>query len=170
MAICLILSALGFKRVEYFVSLGYATSIATQAVVMSLIFHETIRGWALVQSALLLAYGLRLGSFLLFRAGAASFKQEQDINATRGAKVGGLMKPAIWISVSVLYVLMFLPALLSMSAQAHGRALPSLPAGGFPTTLAKWCSGSASGSRPSPPTRPRSPGDLAALASRVSNW
>ncbi len=129
LAICLVLSALGFKRVEYFVSLGYAASIAAQAVVMPLVFHKTIRGWALVQSLLLLAYGLRLGSFLLFRAGASSFKQEHDINAARGAKVGGLIKIAIWISVSVLYVLMFLPALLSMSAQAHGRALPSLPAG-----------------------------------------
>jgi steroid 5-alpha reductase family enzyme len=129
LAICLVLSALGFKRLEYFVSLGYAASIAAQAVVMSLFFHETIRGWALVQSALLLAYGLRLGSFLLFREGASSFKQEHDINAARGANVGLLIKIVIWICVSVLYVLMFMPALLSMSAQAHARALASAPAG-----------------------------------------
>jgi len=30
LALCLIFSALGFKRVEYFVSLGYAASVAAQ--------------------------------------------------------------------------------------------------------------------------------------------
>jgi hypothetical protein len=37
LAISLVLSALGFKRVEYFVSLGSAASIAAQAVVMPLL-------------------------------------------------------------------------------------------------------------------------------------
>jgi hypothetical protein len=39
------------------------------------------------------------------------------------------MKAGIWVGVSVLYVLMFLPALLTMSAQARGLALASLPVG-----------------------------------------
>jgi hypothetical protein len=34
LGICLMLSALGFERVEYFVSLGYAASIAAQPVIM----------------------------------------------------------------------------------------------------------------------------------------
>ena len=129
LAICLGLSALGFKRVEYFVSLGYAASIAAQAVVIPLLFRDTIRGWALVQAALLLAYGLRLGSFLLVRAGTPSFQKEQQSNAARGATVGGWMKLGIWVSVSILYVLMFLPALLTLSSQAAGHALPSAPFG-----------------------------------------
>ena len=33
LVLCLIFSALGFKRLEYFVSLGYAASIAAQAIV-----------------------------------------------------------------------------------------------------------------------------------------
>jgi len=129
LTLCLLLSALGFKRVDYFVSLGYAASIAAQAVVMPFLYHDTIKGWALVQSALLLVYGLRLGSFLLMRASASSFQKEKDINAARGAKVGIWMKVAIWLSVSVLYVLMFLPALLAMSIQADEKAAPSAPVG-----------------------------------------
>ena len=129
LALCLVLSALGFKLVEYFVSLGYATSIAAQAIVMPLLYRDTLRDWALVQSALLLAYGLRLGTFLALRERTASFQKEQAENAARGAKVRGPMKAAIWVSVSVLYVLMFLPALLTLSAQAAGLALPSTPAG-----------------------------------------
>ena len=125
----LVVSTLGFKNVAYFVSLGYAGSIATQAAVMPLIYQDTIGGWVLLQSALLLMYGLRLGSFILARARAPSFQSEVAATAARGAKAGGWITIAIWLSVSLLYVVMFLPALLSMSAQAGGQALPSVPAG-----------------------------------------
>ena len=127
LALCLALSALSFKRVVYFVSLGYAASIAAQAIVLPLLYRDTLRGWALVQSVLLLLYGLRLGVFLVLREQTASFQQEQEENAARGAKLRGPTRAAIWIGVSVLYVLMFLPALLTMSAQAAGQALRSTP-------------------------------------------
>jgi hypothetical protein len=67
LALCLIFSALGFRRVEYFVSLGYAASIAAQAVAFPFLYRDTIRGLALLQAGLLLAYGLRLGIFLALR-------------------------------------------------------------------------------------------------------
>jgi hypothetical protein len=67
LALCLIFSALGFRRVEYFVSLGYAASIAAQAVAFPFLYRDTIRGLALLQAGLLLAYGLRLGIFLTLR-------------------------------------------------------------------------------------------------------
>ncbi len=35
----------------------------------------------------------------------------------------------MWMGVSFLFVLMFLPALLTMSAQADGQTLPSIPFG-----------------------------------------
>ena len=129
LAICLTFSALGFKRVEYFVSLGYAASIAGQSIVMPLLYRETLQDWALVQAALFFVYGLRLGTFLAIRERTASFQKEQTDNASRGARVRGPMKFAIWVSVSVLYVLMFLPALKTMSAQAVGLSLPSAPLG-----------------------------------------
>lgn len=129
LAFCLVLSALGFKRVEYFVSLGYAASIAAQAIVIAILYRQTLRDWVLLQSVLLLAYGVRLGTFLVLRGRTASFQKEHAANAARGDKVHGRIKAAIWVSVSLLYVLMFLPALLTMSAQAAGRALPSAPVG-----------------------------------------
>ena len=129
LVLCLILSALGFKRVEYFVSLGYAGSIAAQAIIMPLLYRDTLRGWALVQSALLLAYGIRLGTFLALRERTASFQNEMSENGRRGSNVRGATKAAIWISVALLYVLMFLPALITMAAQESGLALPSAPVG-----------------------------------------
>jgi len=50
-------------------------------------------------------------------------------NTARGARVGGLLKAAIWVGVSLFYVLLFVPALLTMSAQAGGLVLASAPAG-----------------------------------------
>ena len=129
LGLCLLLSALGFKRVVYFVSLGYAASIAAQAIAMPLLYRQTLRDWVLVQSALLLLYGLRLGTFVVLREHTPSYQKEQAENAARGAKVQGAMKGVIWISVSILYVLMYLPALLTLSAQSAGLALPSAPIG-----------------------------------------
>jgi steroid 5-alpha reductase family enzyme len=129
LALCLICSALGFKRVEYFVSLGYAASVAAQAIAFPILYRDTIKGLALLQSGLLLAYGLRLGIFLALRGRVPSFQKQQAENKARGIKVDGLMKVAIWVGVSFLYVFLFLPALLTMAAQARGMALVSAPVG-----------------------------------------
>ena len=88
LALCLIFSALGFKRVEYFVSLGYAASIAAQAVAFPFLYRDTIRRLALLQAGLLLAYGLRLGIFLALRDRVPSFQKQRDGNTDRGLKVG----------------------------------------------------------------------------------
>jgi steroid 5-alpha reductase family enzyme len=126
LAMCLLCSALGFRRVEYFVSLGYAVSMAAQAAMFGVLYAATIEGWVLLQSVLLLAYGVRLGSFLIQRDRSASFKGEREASADRGSHLKGPLKIGIWIGVAVLYVLMFTPALLTMSEQARGSSLPSV--------------------------------------------
>jgi steroid 5-alpha reductase family enzyme len=134
-ALCLSCSSLGFRRVEYFVSLGYACSIAAQAVIFGFLYYETIGGWVLLQSVLLLAYGLRLGSFLTLRDRSPSFKGERRASTGRSAHVKGPVKIGIWISVASLYVLMFIPGLLTMSKQALSMALPSV----FPGVMVMAC-------------------------------
>jgi steroid 5-alpha reductase family enzyme len=129
LVVCLVFSALGFKRVEYFVSLGYAASVAAQAIAFLFLYRDTIRGLALLQAGLLLAYGLRLGIFLALRDRVPSFQKQRVGNTDSGIKVGGAIKVAIWVGVSFFYVLLFLPALLTMSAQAGGMALASAPVG-----------------------------------------
>jgi hypothetical protein len=114
-------SALGFKRVEYFVSLGYAASIAGQAILLPLLYRNSIGGVALLQSALLLAYGLRLGLFIALRDRVPSFAKQRGFVAS----LGSLLKAAVWIGVSCFYAVLFLPALLTASAQARGLALAS---------------------------------------------
>lgn len=128
-ALCLAISALGFRRVDWFISLGYGFSIAAQAVLFGLLYAGSLGGWVFIQAALLFAYGMRLALFLVARERSASFGRELEASKARSAGITGGLKLVIWISVAALYVAMFSPALLSMSRQSQGATLPTVPAG-----------------------------------------
>lgn len=128
-AVCLAVAAPGFRRVYYFVSLCYAGAITAQSVVIGLVHRDSIAGWVLIQLLLLLAYGLRLGLFLALRERNPGYQKELAVAERRTAEVTRLQKTVIWLGVSVLFVLLFLPALLNLSAQAQGLALHAVPIG-----------------------------------------
>jgi steroid 5-alpha reductase family enzyme len=125
----MLISALGFRRIDYFVSLGYSFSIGAQAVLFPLLYLGTIKGWVIAQTVLLLAYGLRLGGYLIQRERSPSFARELAASKERGRYIKGWLKIAIWVSVSLLYMAMFFPALLTMAAEAHGAATASVAFG-----------------------------------------
>lgn len=120
--LALTISALGFRRVDYFVSLGYAFSIAAQAVVMPLFYLDRLDPWIILADAMLLAHGLRLGLFLIGRERAPSFAREQQASLQRGKHIKGWLKLAIWVTVAALYVAMLAPVHLLM---ANAAAEPS---------------------------------------------
>lgn len=143
--LCLAVSALGFRRVDWFISLGYGFSIAAEAVLFALLYRGALSVWLVAQLVLLFAYGIRLGSYLVTRERAPSFARELEASKERSANIRGGVKFAIWVSVSALYVAMASPALFSLSAAASGAPLPSLPlgavlmlAGLLLETLADW--------------------------------
>ena len=117
LALALLISAAGFIRVYYFVSLGYAFSIAAMAVVTPWLLWAGADVWTLLQCAALLAYGLRLGAFLIHRERSPVYRKEMVDVVERSKQVHGIVKLAIWISVSLLYVLMFSPALFALLAR-----------------------------------------------------
>jgi steroid 5-alpha reductase family enzyme len=127
LVICLVVSAVGFRRADWFISLGYGFSIAAQAVAFSLLHVGALDFWLIVQQALLLAYGLRLALFLLTRERNPSYKRERAGQAA--FNVPGAAKIGMWVAVALLYVSMFSPGLLSLVAVSNGAALPSLPVG-----------------------------------------
>src|SRR3569623_1527198 len=143
--LCLAISALGFRRVDWFISLGYGFSIAAEAILFALWYRGALSFWRMALLVLLVAYGIRLGSYLVTRERAASFARELEASKQRSANIKGGVKFAIWISVSALYVAMASPARFSLSASATGMTLPSLPvgvvvmvAGLLLETLADW--------------------------------
>ena len=43
--LCLLISSLGFRRVDWFISLGYGFSIAGQAVLFLIVYRDTNSVW-----------------------------------------------------------------------------------------------------------------------------
>ena len=119
-------SALGFKRTDFFVSLGYGFSISAQAALFPLIYVDALDFWLVAQSALLLAYGLRLSAHLIAREHQPSFARELEASKERSRHIVGRLKIVIWISVAALYVAMYGPALTSLARASEGISLPSL--------------------------------------------
>lgn len=111
--VSLVLSAVGFYKYVYFLSIGYGLSVAgigiTMAVMSLIGTFENVGVVHYVLYALLVVYGVRLSGFLLIRElKNASFKKTDVFKATLkndGKKpMPFFVKFVIWISVAVLYV------------------------------------------------------------------
>lgn len=129
LAITIAISALGFRRVDWFVSIGYGFSIAAQAIVFPLLYWGRFDVWAGLQSALLLAYGMRLGLYLIARENSPSFAPELQASKERGRHIKGRLKLTIWAAVAALYFTMYAPALITLSTKSNGNAVATLPWG-----------------------------------------
>jgi len=118
--LCLLISALGFLRVDWFISIGYGFSIAALALLFAVWFGASLTPISILQLLLLLAYGLRLAGYLVLRERAQSFSRELTASRERSRGVVGPAKFAIWISVSLLYVAMASPAAFALASGATG--------------------------------------------------
>jgi steroid 5-alpha reductase family enzyme len=114
LAVALLLSAGGFKRVVYFVSLGYAFSVAAIAALSVALFRESATPLAVVHCLGITLYGVRLGSFLIRREFRPSYRKELAEIAERGAGINLPIQLSIWITVALLYVVMPTPAIYAM--------------------------------------------------------
>ncbi len=121
--LALVLSSLGFWRTVYFVSLGYAFSISSIAVLAGIWFIDSLNFTLTLHGVLLALYGIRLGSYLLPRERKASYRETVQGEYSSSSEVSVAGKTAIWISVALLYVLMSSPLLYHCIALQQGRAL-----------------------------------------------
>ena len=110
LAVCLIISAIGFKNYVWFISLGYGFSIAGEGLLMLLLFRQELTAGTLLCCLLLLAYGLRLGCFLLIRERrSASYIKKMQGEIKDGKTIPFFVKCAIWITCGALYVTQVIP-------------------------------------------------------------
>ena len=131
-ALCLVVSAIGFRKTVYFISIGYGYSIAAMAIA-SLVLAGASAGPVTWLAAILLAiYGIRLGTYLVIREGKASYQATQKADGDRSAGTGIAAKLGIWITVALLYPAMFMPALARFAGEARGTAdaVPALSVAG----------------------------------------
>lgn len=120
--LALAISSLGFKRLVYFVSIGYAFSMTAMALFGLWRFAGVVDAVTALQCVALAAYGLRLGTYLVRREQEPAYRRELADVQQRGAGIGRGKQFAIWWGVSVLYVLMFTPALFNLERLAEGRS------------------------------------------------
>ena len=100
--LCCLVSAIGFKKLLYFISYGYGYSISAVGLYLLLSQNELTVDEIII-GALYIIYGLRLSLFLFIRSKKAEFvknmKERTDVK--KDAKL--LYKIIIWLSVALLY-------------------------------------------------------------------
>ncbi len=117
LAIALLVSSLGIIRVVWFVSLGYAGSVTLIAGATAVLFRDVYTPWTLAHGALLIIYGVRLGGYLVRRELLPAYAPAREDARQRGADVKLALKPLIWVSVALLYVMMTAPYLLTLQCE-----------------------------------------------------
>ena len=65
--LALVISSIGFYRVVYFISIGYAFSIVARAVLGPVRYFENLAWTAALQNILLVLWGMRLDIYLVQR-------------------------------------------------------------------------------------------------------
>ncbi len=121
----LLISAIGFYRYVYFISLGYGFSIAGLGLLMLGLFRGALEPVEIALCALFFVYGVRLGGFLLLRerkSAAYNAKMKTEIKDGKTMSFG--VKCAIWVTCAALYGLQVVPVFfrLQNGAGADGFA------------------------------------------------
>lgn len=106
----MVISAMGFYKYVYFISLGYGFSIAGLGLLMLVLFREGLSVGTVLTCLLLAVYGCRLGGFLLVRElKSAAYNSKMKTEIKDGSTMGLGVKCAIWITCAALYALQVLP-------------------------------------------------------------
>ena len=108
--IAAIISSIGYYKFVYFISLGYGFSITGLGIMMLIMYHRSITFLGVLQCALLIIYGCRLGGYLLKRElSSASYRNTMKNEIKSGDNMSFFAKFSIWITCALLYVLQVSP-------------------------------------------------------------
>jgi steroid 5-alpha reductase family enzyme len=113
--IALLMSGRGFYQTVHFISTGYGFSIDGMAIASLFLFRHNLSWYSTLHGILLAVYGLRLGIYLIRRELQPSYKDELKSVQKRSSGLSIGQNFLIWIGVSILYVMMFSPALLGLA-------------------------------------------------------
>lgn len=106
----LLISAMGFYKYVYFISLGYGFSIAGLGLLLLFLFRDGLSAGTAVCCVLFFLYGCRLGGYLLVRElKSSSYNRKMKTEIKDGSTMTIGVKCAIWVTCALLYVLQVLP-------------------------------------------------------------
>ena len=101
--VALVIAAVGFIMYVYFFSVGYGFSIVGIGVAMLILFRDSLTACTVIMCLLFIAYGARLGGYLLYRElKSTAYKKLLKGESKQNVPVG--VKTCIWIACAMLYV------------------------------------------------------------------
>ena len=104
-AVCMVVSAIGFKNYVWFISRGYGFSIAAEGIAMLILYGQGLSLGTILCCALFIIYGCRLGGYLAIRElKSSSYKKNMVGEIKDGKTVPFFVKISIWVTCAVLYV------------------------------------------------------------------
>lgn len=110
--IALVISAIGFKKYVWFISLGYGFSIAGIGLMVLILKGKGLAIELILYLALFLIYGLRLGGYLAIREiKSASYNSVMKKEIKSGKDMPFVAKCGIWIAAALLYACEVSPVL-----------------------------------------------------------
>lgn len=101
--------SIGWYTFIYFISVGYAFAISVQGVAIMIMFYSSLDIGTIWLSGLLIAYGARLGSFLIKRLMDQKYNNHVKDYVSDGSNIKFFVKLMIWITVGLEYVTMVSP-------------------------------------------------------------
>ena len=105
MIAALLVSAIGFKKYVWFISIGYGFSVFAIGIVLAVRFRDSLDAGLLTACILFMVYGARLGGYLAYRelkSGSYNSKMKTEIKDGKG--MPAVAKIGIWVSAALLYV------------------------------------------------------------------
>ena len=113
--VALVVSAIGFKKYVWFISIGYGFSICAIGLALLWMFRGNMDAGLIVQCVLFVLYGLRLGGYLTYReAKMSSYNKKMQTEIKSGKGMPVIAKCGIWISAALLYVCETSPVLFRL--------------------------------------------------------
>ena len=112
LGVCAVLSAVGFYKFVYFLSVGYGFAVCGSGAAILVMYWGTLTPWTIALCLLFMAYGIRLGGFLLWREiKSASYRKTLDEATGSGKPMPIFVKAVIWVCVALMYTTQVSPVL-----------------------------------------------------------
>ena len=113
--VALIVSAIGFKKYVWFISIGYGFSVAAIGLMLLYLYAARADAGLVIACVLFVMYGLRLGGYLTYReTKKASYNKKMKNEIKDGKGMSIVAKCGIWVSAALLYACETSPVLFRL--------------------------------------------------------
>lgn len=124
LAVALVISAIGFYKFIYFISIGYGFAVTGLGIAMMVMFGGQLNAVTGICCVLFMVYGCRLGGYLLVRElKSASYRDTMKREIKDGSTMKFSVKCCIWISCALLYVLQVSPVFFRLASGGETDAV-----------------------------------------------